>query len=44
LLVTAPNSRAVITFILLVSALCFRFAWIHWTRHSDLSVPSLDLR
>lgn len=44
LLVTAPNSIGVIILTLLLSIVCFRLAWLHWNKHTNLSVPSLNLR
>lgn len=44
LIVTAPHTLVVISITLLVSILFFRLAWVHWNKHSDLSIPSLNLR
>jgi hypothetical protein len=44
LFVTAPNSIAVVILTLIVSIVCFRLAWVHWNKHTGLSVPSLNLR
>lgn len=44
LVATAPHSIVVISITLLVSGLFFRLAWVHWNKHSDLTIPSLNLR
>jgi hypothetical protein len=44
LVATAPHSTFVMSLTLLVSVLFFGLAWTHWNKHSDLTIPSLDLR
>lgn len=44
LVTTAPHGIVVIGLTLFVSILFFRLAWVHWHKHSDLTIPSLNLR
>ncbi len=43
MLATAPHSIFVIGLTLLASILFFRFAWVHRTKHSQLTIPTLNL-
>ncbi len=44
LFATSPNSIFAIVLTILVCISCSRLAWVHWNRHTHLTVPSLNLR